>query len=293
MSIRRCLPWLAAVALSAAPILARAECSPGCLDGIMTRYLTALVTHAPTGLPVATHIEVRENTQPIKLGEGAAWHDVTAILATQRFIDVQTHNVVSRSAVKLPDGKTGSLSVRLKIDGNRITESDTSFNHGTGPFDAETLIEPDILWEATVPTERRSSREQLIHIVDQYFEAISTHGATPVPWSRRCDRYESGKKMTNDPTNLSNESGNVTCEGSLLHLTGQEVIERRFPLVNAELGVVLAYGFILHRERNPPGATGLAEMFKIVDGKIRAIENIETVVPYPPDGGFGSVPPKQ
>lgn len=92
--------------------------------------------------------------------------------------------------------------------------------------------------------------------------------------------------MSNDASNPSNESGMVTCGQSLVHLTGQAVVQRRYPLVDQERGVVLGYGFILHQERLQPQATGLAEVFKIVDGKIREIENVETIVPYPPNGGF-------
>jgi hypothetical protein len=102
----------------------------------------------------------------------------------------------------------------------------------------------------------------------------------------RCDRFEGGRKMTNDSTNPANDSGTLSCYGGLAGLTGEDVEQRRFPLVDVEGGVVLAYGFLQHKERKPPGATGLAEMFKIVDGKVQLIENIEVALPYPVEGGF-------
>jgi hypothetical protein len=252
----------------------------------MNRYLDALVRHDAHALTLAPEAEVRENTVLVKLGAADSWREISAIRARQDFDDLDSGNIVSRSAVQLSNGKIGSLSVRLKVDGGRLREVETSFNKGTGPFDADNILQPDILWQALVPPARRSTRAQLIHIVDLYFDGISRHDQNIPPFSKRCDRYESGMKMSNNFTNASNESGAVSCGQSLLHLTGGEVVQRRYPLVNVELGVILGYGFILHMERNPPQATGLAELFKIVDGQLREIENIETVVPAPPDGGF-------
>lgn len=261
-------------------------CDRGCLENQVNQYLRHLVMHDPAGLQLDTSAEVRENTVAVKLGEGPSWSKIAVVRARQIYSDPSTGNVVARTAVQMTDGNIGSLSVRLAINGRRIREVDTSFNQGTGPFDKDNLLEPDLLMDATVPAERRTDRRRMIQLVDGYFDGISRHDANIPVFAKRCDRYESGKKMTNDFTNKSNESDAVTCGESLLHLTGQEVVQRRFPLIDEERGVVLGYGFILHNERTPPTATGLAEVFKIVDGKILRIENVETIVPSPPDGGF-------
>lgn len=265
---------------------AAGHCDRACLEKNVDQYLSHLVQHQPEGLKVAADAEIRENTAPVKLGAAPSWTKVAAIKAEQVFSDPLTGNVVARTAVQMTDGNIGSLSVRLAVGSGRLHEVDTSFNQGTGPFDQENLLEPDLLWDVDVPIARRSTREQMIQRVDEYFDGISKHDQAIAHFAKRCDRYESGKKMTNDFTNASNESGAVTCGQSLLHLTGQDVVQRRFPLVDEQRGVVLGYGFILHNERNPPQATGLAEIFKIVDGKLRAIENVETIVSSPPDGGF-------
>jgi len=49
---------------------------------------------------------------------------------------------------------------------------------------------------------------------------------------------------------------------------------------------VVAMFIIPHAERHPPGATNVGELFKIVDGKIRSIEEFSFVAGYPPESGF-------
>ena len=277
----------AALALAS---LARADsaCNDACLRQHMDRYLAAMVNHNPVGLSVASNAEIRENTRRVALGSGDAWTKVTAVKSRQDFTDPTTGNIVSRDAVDLAGGKLGSYSVRLKLSAGKITEIESTFNQGTRLFDADNMLHPDIIWQAIVPPERRSSRADLIKIAGRYFDAIRDHGGTQYEalFAHRCDRYESGRKMTNDASNPSNDSGAQSCFGTLGGLKGQDVEQRRFPLVDVERGIVLAYGFIQHKERTPPGATGLAELFKIVDGKLQVIENIETPLPYPVDGGF-------
>jgi len=274
------------------PPLAQAQktaCGDACLRQVMDRYLTQMAAHKTAGLDVAPNAEIRENTARVALGGGNAWTKVVAVKSRQDFTDSASGNIVSRDAVDLGGGKLGSYTVRLKVEGGKITEIEATLNQGAGLFDADNMLHPDVIWDAIVPANRRSTRKELIAIADRYFDAIQDHGGPNFDaiFSKRCDRFESGRKMSNDASNPSNESGALSCAGSLLKLKGQDVEQRWFPLVDVERGVVLAYGFIQHKERNPQQVTGLAEIFKIVDGKLRQIENIEATLPYPVEGGFG------
>lgn len=266
----------------------RAACNDACLRQHMDRYLTQMTAHKTGGLDVAPNAEIRENTVRIALGGGNAWSKVAAIKSRQDFTDPSTGNIVSRSAVDLGGGKLGSYSVRLEVDSGKITEIESTLNPGGRLFDEYNMLHPDIIWDTIVPKDRRSTREQLIKIADLYFDAIRDHGGSKYEdiFAKRCDRYESGRKMSNDSLTPSNEDGAQNCYGTLRGLKGQDVEQRRYPLVDVERGVVLGYGFIQHRERNPQGATGLAELFKIVDGRLQVIENIEAGLPYPLEGGF-------
>jgi hypothetical protein len=259
-------------------------CDRQCLIKFMDQYVDHLVKHDPAGLPVAPNANIRENTSPVKLGDGA-WKEVTGIKARQEFADPQTGNVVFRGAVDV--GATlGSMAIRLKIVKGKITESETVLNAGKGPFDPDYLLEPDALFDSPVPVGRRSTREQMIKVADNYFEAIGTHNPSIASFAKRCERFESGRRMTNNPHAISDESGAESCGESLVNLKGEQTIQRRYPLVDVERGIVIGYTFIEHNERKPPQSLYMSEMFKIVDGKLREIENISYTVPAPPDSGY-------
>jgi hypothetical protein len=261
-------------------------CNRECLLKFMDQYVDHLVKHDPAGLPVAPGANIRENTQPVKLGDGA-WQQVTGIKARQEFADPQTGNVVFRGAVDV-GGVLGSMAIRLKIVKGKIAESETVLNAGKGPFDPEYLLEPDALFDSPIPASRRSTREQMVKVANNYFEAIGKHDPSIASFAKRCERFESGRRMTNNPHAISDESGAESCGESLVNLKGEQTIQRRYPLVDVERGIVIGYTFIEHNERTPPQSLYMSEMFKIVDGKLREIENISYTVPAPPDAGYSS-----
>jgi hypothetical protein len=75
-----------------------------------------------------------------------------------------------------------------------------------------------------------------------------------------------------------------------VHLTGQAVVNLRVPVVDVERGLVFAMFVIQHAERDPKGSTHVAEMFKVVDGRIRSIEEFSFGGGWPPDSGFPDTP---
>ena len=116
-------------------------CDRDCLLGMMTSYLNNMVTHRPEGLPIAGDIKVRENTLPIKFGDGV-WKQVEAVKSRQLFADPSTGQVFFWGGVQV-SGKSAAMSVRLKVDKRSITEVETVFNDGhAGPFDETLLLDP-------------------------------------------------------------------------------------------------------------------------------------------------------
>ncbi len=279
-------------ALLALPIIgataspARAACDTSCLNDVLDRYLKQLVVHDPTSLPVAAGIVTVENSEVVKLGEGS-WRTIADVPAGQRYVDALNGQAVFMGATKDASGQVGSIFIRLAVNGDgKIAESEL-FTKGsyTGASDPATLLTPDILYDAEVPPARRSSRADLTRIVNLYMDGISKHDGSGVPVSERCDRYQAGKKFTNSPERPV-ERGGGSCQTSLSNLTGQVVVNRRFPVIDVEKGIVAVLFIIPHGERNPPNATNVAEIFKIVDGKIRSIEEFSFAGVYPPSSGF-------
>jgi hypothetical protein len=126
----------------------------------------AQASSCASACPVTGDVEIREGTQQVALGAAHSWREIAKIRNRQDFEDPSTGNIVARCAVEMTNGHIGSLSVRLQADGRHIPQIESSFNKGTGPFDAENLLEPDLLWDSKVPLQRRVSRAKMIELVD-------------------------------------------------------------------------------------------------------------------------------
>ena len=263
---------------------AAAACSRACLTGLMQRYLDALPRHSMKGLPLSPRFEALENALPVKAGEGA-WAQIDKVHPGVMVADPVTGGVAYGGAVEGPDG-AASLFVRLKVAGGRIAESEIILNRGkpSAVFAPANLLEPDLIYEAVVPSARRASRAEMIGLVNGYMEAISRHDGSLTKFNYRCDRYASGAKTTNNPRFGANGSG--PCADSFKGLTGDVTVGRRFPVVDEEKGVVLGMFIIPHSERSPPTSLYAGELFKIVDGKIRSIDEFSTAAVFPPQPVF-------
>src|SRR5690606_16344837 len=152
---------------------------------------------------------------------------------------------------------------------------------------------------ATVPGAERSSRGELVRIADGYFETIERNdGTIGTRFHPHCNRVENGVQTTNNPE-FPLPIARLGCEAQFAlgwYRYDDELRARRFPLVDIERGVVLAYGFIDHSGRlgeyeltdgtkvsspvRRPHSYYLAEAFKIRDGAIEQIEAVFHTVPY-------------
>jgi len=263
-----------------------ASCNQACLSNISQNYLSHLTSHDPAGLPIAAGAITVENAKPTPLTAGA-WQAVSRIRSSEIVTDPVTGEALFFGAVDTNSG-LGVMFVRLKQVGGKITESEIILNDHPNAFaKPANLLEPDILYDAVVPPERRIGRAQLIAVVDGYLAGISRHDGSQVAFGPRCDRYASGAKVTNSPDHPASKEGG-TCAGSFTHLTGELVLNRRIAVVDEERGLVGVMFIIPHDERTPPASTNVGELFKIVDGKIRSIEEFSFAGGFPSDSGFQS-----
>jgi len=291
-----------ALSLAAAHPAAAVSCDSQCLKRIVQQYLAQLPLHTVGSLPVAKDAILVENAKPTDFSQGS-WALVTKVRSGQTFVDPITGQAVFYGAVDTPNGLR-SFFVRLKIVDRAIAEEEI-FSRGGEPRpqdipgaaalppgmpampppDFSGLLEPDVLYTAEVPVERRLPRAGLIGVIRGYLKGIGEHNGKIPAFSYRCDRYSAGTKFTNNPDNPVSRGGG-SCAGSLMNLKGQTPANVRFAVVDEKLGVVVAMFIIPHAERHPQGATNVGELFKIVDGKIRSIEEFSFVAGYPPESGF-------
>jgi hypothetical protein len=284
---RRAIP--AALALIAvtwgAPVAASTRttaCDRACLVGIADAYLAALVAHRPSSTDLARRPRITENAVDEAPGLGL-WRSAEATPSRQVFADPSRGQVATFGTVRR-DGRLAALMVRLKVVGRRISEAEMLVGGDVdGPYAAASnLLRPDVLYDAPVPVPRGSSRRALVGIADAYFTALERHDGALAPFSERCDRYEAGARVTNSTRMIGAPDGGVfTCAESLEAAKGVkvEVNERRFPVVDPDRGLVVVIDFLEPRMADgSKRSLYLAAVFKIVDGEIRGLDEINTPV---------------
>jgi hypothetical protein len=307
--------WIAALAATLAgsafivpPALAQG-CNEQCLKTILQHYLQQLPRHDPGPLSVSPQINARENTEAVKLGEGS-WKSVSAVLPGLEFADPAAGQVIYAGGVRR-DGALGTLFLRLKVVDGRIVESEMLT---TGPGaampprpappaagprpggprpapDLSGLLHPDILYDAVVPGNRRSTRDQLARIPFLYMQGLARGDGSIPPFGPRCDRYAAGgHKLTNNP---ANRGGAVSCAmavSAMKQMKGLSIVNRRIAVVDVPHGIAVGLFIVAGNLGGRAFAQDVAEVFKVVDGKIRSIEEFGAPGQIPPDSGFQERP---
>jgi hypothetical protein len=164
--------------------------------------------------------------------------------------------------------------VRLKVEQDKITEIEEIYyapepgGFGATPS-AATLTGPDRIWDTVLPPEERSTRQELFHIADQYFDAVSQRtDYHNVPWHPECQRIELGVFTVNGPRTAGSCGGEFQVPSMKWN-----VENRRFYLADVERGVVIAVGnFTTPPEYPRNNGSVVMEVFKVQDGLIRHIE---------------------
>lgn len=295
LALSRAFATAAAVALAAQAPAAFAKsratapggaCDAACLKRLMGAYLGAIGSDQPAPGLFAQNVVARENNKAVE-ATSALRNSVTKVRGGQTFADAVTGQAVFQGVLESRGGGLAVMFARIKVVDRKITELEIILNDNPkspmfAPLD---IIQPDIVYSAPVPVDRRSSRAEIKTIVDHYMDAIGLHDASLAPFSPRCDRWASGYKVTNNAKRTVEEGGG-TCGESLEGLKGGKTVERRVVVIDPELGVASALFMIPHPERATPTTTYAAELFKIVDGRIRSIEEVSNAAAFPPNSGF-------
>ena len=257
-------------------------CDQACLVRTMDGYLAAVTAQNLKALAVSPGLHSRENTVRTPL-DGGVWRGLTRMRAGQTFADPVSGNVVFAGVFDSRQGGLTPLVVRLKVEGGRIAESEVAYNTTPGRyFHPEELLQPDILYTAEVPPARRSTREELIGIGHAYMAGIAAHSGANVPMSYRCDKYYLGGKVTNTGP------GSVgSCLESFNGIRALPPADRRTPVVDVARGIVVVSFLMPNAHKEKPDSTYEIEIIKVVDGKIRSVEEFGNVAAYPPSSGFG------
>lgn len=300
------------------------NCDRACLEGVMDQYLAALVAHDPKRLPVSADVRYTENDQLVQLGDGF-WKTVEGAGNYKHiFADPEFGQVALMGTMREAGGPI-LMSLRLRIQLGRITEIESLYFRpgGGGPNNIAALdkpgYKPEDLWFKSIPPSQRLSRPEMISIADAYFSGLEkndgkgVNGTGTYPFTNDCDRIENGSHTTNvpRPPNEPKDAINgfaLDCMSQFklgFYFVVQSIHHRRYPLVDAERGVVWAHSVFdqgtvnsgvlsdgrpySFRGFNRPSSILVTEAFLIENGKIRRVEMIGPAAFYHLNSPWGGL----
>ena len=265
----RCVVPVSAVlcAVLAAPLMMRVEASTGpiplrcdraCLERVMDQFLEAVVAHDPKRLPLSADVKYTENNQVIAVGDGF-WKTAQGVGNYKHyFADPEAGQVAFMGTMREADSLL-LFSQRLRIQLGRITEIDSVFppgrgrteqhrRHGQDGQGGRHLVPVDPAGAASVAAGDDP-------IADAYFTSVQKndgkgiHGTGTYPFTNDCHRIENGAPTTNVPRPPTEKPGTLNlfsmdCLAQFkmgLYYVVQNIHGRRYPLVDAERGMVWAH----------------------------------------------------
>jgi hypothetical protein len=291
-------------------------CNRECLAGFMSTYLQSLIHHDAASLPTTRNIKYTENGVRLTLGDGL-WQTAAA-MPTYRLdvIDEEAGQVGLLGRIN-ENGNNNWYGVRLKVEQGKlvseievlISRSITSGPAAAGGPTPGNNTEPHPLMAQVIPTDKRMTREQLAEASNAYFTGLDTEeSGRNVPFSPDCQRRENGTITSNNPAVEKGSMVWMDCKSQFD--TGFSVIvtdirERRFAVIDRDTGLAFGWAYFDHNGSVPtfsrtldhaqvdvaksmrqPFSFYIAEVFKVMDGKIRQIEAVLTTVPYQMSSGW-------
>jgi hypothetical protein len=171
-------------------------CPRSCMEGLLDRYVTALIRHDPSGLPFSRYARFTENTREIAIGDGL-W--ATASEAPKAFriygVDPATRQAGLIAAMK-EQGMPVLFVLRLRVVNGWIIEAEHLIARNLAPEAMPNLLMPRAALLADVSPAEQTPREVMINAVDNYFEAIETSEGSLPPFADDCERHENGRQTT-------------------------------------------------------------------------------------------------
>lgn len=292
---------------------APAKCDRTCLVAIMDRYLSAMVKHDPSGLPLAPKYKYTENTATVPLGDGL-WVGASEGPAGFKVYaaDPGSGQVGFFGPVK-EFGRPVLLALRLKVVNGKITEIEHVVARMIGEAAFKNLATPRHGLVTPVPPGERTPRGEMFKAADSYFDSIEHVDGSLAPFADDCERHENGGQTTTnkvpdpraDPATQKINALNCRDQmntHNLAYIT--RIRPRRLLIIDEEYGLVFGFPMFVHRGNvrsikiaGVPGVDKIpmnfgpinlqaGEIFKIRAGKIHEIEANGFLLPYNAASGW-------
>lgn len=271
------------------------------LYAVLDRFLAALNARDPHVLDWAPGAYHSENNVMLEIGDGV-WGTIDRLGEYQlRFADEQTAQVGYFGTIIEPIEES-AFTLRLAVNpAGQITQcemlivrqSDSGIKFENCRYWDKSILHRDVV----APV----SRAEMIRLSNGYFDTLQRNdGTIHTNFHPDCNRVENGVQTTRNPdfAKIVPVSA-LGCEEQFRmgnYRYDDDLRARRFPLVDEQRGLVLAFGFIDHSGRlrefqltdgrtvkSPvlrPHSFYISELFKIDHGMIEQIEANFITVPY-------------
>ena len=246
-------------------------CDRTCLLEQAKQFNADMLAHTTGNIALAPNVQIRENTKAITLAD-SKWLGVKKILSAGVYADAVKGNVIEHVTAETSARKAVYIGTRLKLAEGKITEIEINFDDRPD-VNVKNLVPYDPIFNTIVPPEERATREQLERIITSYFQGLTDHKPIEAEYDPRCDRYHSGNRVTHNARNGVENSGDVGCyESNLGPKPWGPATEVRIGLVDPERGIVIGYAILYYGDN--PRRMQINEIFKILNGRIRMVDNI-------------------
>jgi len=271
------------------------------LYAALDQFLAALNAGDHTRLSWAPGAFHSENNVMLEIGDGV-WGTIQRLGDYQlRFADTRTGQVGYFGTV-IEAIEESAFTLRLKIDeAGAIAECEMLI---VRQLDSGIKFENPRYWDKPIlhrEVVAPAPRSEMIALSNGYFDTLQRNdGTIHTKFHPDCNRVENGVQTTRNPefAKIVPVSA-LGCEEQFRmgnYRYDDDLRARRFPLVDEERGLVLAYGFIDHSGRideyqltdgrtvkspvRRPHSFYISELFKIDQGMIEQIEANFITVPY-------------
>ena len=267
------------------------------LDG----YLSALNDKAPDRVPWADGARTSENNVMLDVGDGL-WGTIERIGDYDLRLCDEAEGQVGYFGTVHEAGVVSAYALRLKVtDDGAVEEAETIVvrQQDSGiKFDNPRYWDKPILNATAI---NPGSRAEMIALADGYFDTMQLNdGTLHTRFHPECNRVENGVQTTRNPDVAHIVP--VAAQGPEEQFAAgnyrydDRLRGRRYPLVDEERGIVMAFGFIDHcgvlekyqltdgtwvnAPVRYPHSFYLAELFRMEERSIRQVEAHFITVPY-------------
>lgn len=251
---------------------------------IMEMYLEAMIEKKPDSLPLASTCRATYNGKTVTVGDNELWANTLIIKQRQTFIDPVSGEMVFFGVmsnepremneffpIKVHVYKKEYLTtIRIKLINHQIAEiEELTIDDRLRYFyaDIKDVVLPDLEFEMIVPEEERSTRDELIQLVSDYWDcAAKWKPAEVLHIHPDAQRFENGYCTTNHSNSFR---GDFKHNKSFRWDTPEA--SRCYPVVDPVRGLVVSSCYMLNGAgANRDGLMGarIVEAFKIKDGAI-------------------------